>query len=308
MPFKVNRPILKTIFIFISKDENLNRKKKAFLREYKTLNNINYAGSDDPKQVLSVYYPKKENDKGITIIDIHGGAYVTGGINTNLPYLEYLVKHGYTVINIDYRLIKVRNSITIKEQISDVCLAMNYISDHLEELNIPKSICLMGDSSGTHLSLLYTEILYSNGKLNYLVDNMSLKPIEIKSMVMSSPCTDYKLLYDDGMRLITKRAVYLVFPPKKINEADIVKYSAFQYLDNSYPLPIIFTSSKKDFINDQSIEFNQKLSELGIKHEYIYADVNSMKIGHIYNQQIKDNSPIREDANKKIFAFIDSNK
>ncbi len=308
MPFKINRPILKTIFIFISKDEHLNRKKKAFLSEYETINNINYANNNDPKQCLSIYHPKKENDKGITIIDIHGGAYVTGNLNTNLPYLQYLVEHGYTVINIDYRLIKVRNEITVKDQITDVCLAMNYIADHFKELKVSSSICLMGDSSGTHLSLLYAEILYSNGKLNYLIDDMTLHPIEIKSMVMSSPCTDYKLLYDDGMSMITKRACYLVFPPKKVKVEDVIKYSALQYLDSSFPLPIIFTSSKKDFINDQSEEFNQKVDELSIKHEYIYADVDTMKIGHIYNQQIKDKNPIREDANQKIFAFIDSNK
>ncbi|MCD8204134.1 MAG: alpha/beta hydrolase [Coprobacillus sp.] len=308
MGLKVNRPILKTIFIVISRDERLNHKKKAFLSEYKTINSLNYAGSSDPKQVLSIYFPKKEVDKGITIIDVHGGAYVTGGIGTNMPYLKYLVEHGYTVINIDYRLIKVRNDTTIKDQIMDTCLAMNYIYDHYKEWGVPSSFSLLGDSSGSHLTLLYSEILHSNEKLNYLVDDLELKPMEIKSMVMSSPCTDYKLLYDDGMRLITKRAVYLVFPPKKISKEDVIKYSAFQRLEEGYPLPIIFTSSKKDFINDQSVELNSKLNELNIPHEYIYADENSFKIGHIYNQNIKDGNPIREEANQKIMEFIDAHK
>ncbi|MCD8194905.1 MAG: alpha/beta hydrolase [Coprobacillus sp.] len=299
---KYSRWMVKLAFWWISQGEKLTKDKKKFLKNYETINEIEYDAIDPKKQRLSIYYPKKENDKHTLAFDVHGGCYTCNNLNANIPYLHDLVDRGYTVVNIDYRLIKPKDKVTIKEQIIDVFKAIDYINNNKDKYHLPKKNVLIGDSSGGHLALLFA--LLNKEDKSYLVDGLHVD-IKLSSIVLSCPVFNYQSIYNWAKTLLKERAMDLVWP--KWSDPEYIKlYSPETYLDETFDIPLIYTSSKKDFIGSQSQELDKRVNECHLEHEFVYYDTDDKKINHIYNQLVGDNHPIKKEANDRIEKFIDS--
>ncbi len=293
---------VKAVMHYMNRANKLKKYKREFLEEYHTINRIPYVEGGSEEQVLSIYYPK-DNNVDHLVINTHGGAWVTGSINSAMGYLIQLVKKGYTVVNINYRLMGKDKGLTVKDQIEDTALAIEYVKAHWEEYNLPKHITLMGDSSGTHLALMYALINQSKGKLNYLIDNVPTT-IDIESLVLSSPIYNYqelKLKYVDGGILTPKAAPYVF--PKEVTNENALEYSPCTYLDKNFKVPLLFISAKNDFIVKQANDLRDRCDECGINYKYIYADTDDKHIAHVFNEMPGDN-PIKEDANNQLMEFM----
>lgn len=131
---------------------------------------IRVANISEPS--IQIYQPKKKDNTGTTVIILPGGGMTTSSITTEGTMVaDYLVKKGITAVVLKYRLrptkrgrdlaeFKKLNRIN-KEQrknihknlfpaaISDALIAVEYIREHANDLNIkPNKIGVMGFSAG----------------------------------------------------------------------------------------------------------------------------------------------------------------
>lgn len=114
-----------------------------------------YAGTDNPKQMIDLYLPKKPNsDKPLPIIvHIHGGGWVGGDRASYMPRcLAYAATGDYAAASVGYRL---SGEVKWPAQIYDCKAAIRYLRGHAKELNIdPDRIGVTGASAGGHLVTL----------------------------------------------------------------------------------------------------------------------------------------------------------
>lgn len=115
-----------------------------------TIIDIPYIDDGNKYHLLDVYYPHNTDSPLPVIIDIHGGGWVYGTKEINKIYCMHLAKKGYTVFNINYRLIP---DCVFSEQMNDVSMALMWIFENLGNYPCNKErIYLTGDSAGGQLA------------------------------------------------------------------------------------------------------------------------------------------------------------
>ncbi|MGI4806235.1 MAG: alpha/beta hydrolase, partial [Janthinobacterium lividum] len=98
------------------------------------------------------FYAVKTASKKPCVVVIHGGSW-SGGDDKQLPELNsYLVKRGYQVASIDYRLAPEYKS---TQALEDVKNALDYLKSNADKLQIDtNNFVLLGRSAGAQLALL----------------------------------------------------------------------------------------------------------------------------------------------------------
>jgi acetyl esterase/lipase len=117
--------------------------------------NISYCDGSDPRQVLDLYAPKKQETKPWPlVVYIHGGGWRSGD-KRNAVLANYgsgIVQHGFALASINYRLAP---KDTYPSQSNDLSCALQYLRLHAKENHIDaKRVVLMGDSAGGQLAAL----------------------------------------------------------------------------------------------------------------------------------------------------------
>ncbi len=105
-----------------------------------------------PNLELDVYYPKKEDIKGV-ILFAHGGGWVSGYRRqpNNMSWYRYLLSEGFVVATIDYSRGYVAG---IEKLIDEFLTAHKSLEKNVPELFKERKISYMGLSAGGHLALL----------------------------------------------------------------------------------------------------------------------------------------------------------
>lgn len=112
--------------------------------------NISYVpGSEDYRQKMDIAVPKSGGPYPI-IVWIHGGAWIQG--NKENPPVQPLLKKGYAVASINYRL---SSQAPFPAQIQDCKTAIRFLRANAKRLNInPNRIGAWGMSAGGHLTAM----------------------------------------------------------------------------------------------------------------------------------------------------------
>jgi acetyl esterase/lipase len=237
---------------------------------------------DGKELKLDIFHPKKEGSYPIIIL-IHGGGFVIGSKdspkNERLCYL--LANLGYTVLNIDYRLvslkyltskkINLKNKLIFCEMIADIRAAISYAQTHAQEIyGNPMEIFLFGRSAGGHLALLSAISCF--GRF-YDVNELDGDILEHKilGVIAFYPLTDFAAFFDyygkqNLSRFLLERGVggttedikyfYQVFSP-----------TTYVTEKNKHAIPPIFlaTGGKDRMVTpDQSRRLFRRLKSLEI--------------------------------------------
>ena len=149
----MNRPFLVALIaLLISRDSS----HAADTNLYRVVSDVEYARVGDHSLKLDLHLPPSRA-KSPLILWVHGGAWRTGS-KSDMP-LAKLVREGYAVASIDYRL---STQARFPAQIHDLKAAVRFLRGHGKEWLLPKEkILVAGDSAGGHLSAL---VGVSNGQ------------------------------------------------------------------------------------------------------------------------------------------------
>lgn len=126
----------------------------AELASYKVLRNLDYAGTDNPRQKLDLLLPQDQTDTPRpVIVYIHGGAWLGGDKRHASNHLSRLLKvtgsPRYAFASIGYRL---SGEAIWPAQIHDCKAGIRWIRANAEKYNLdPDRIAVWGPSAGGHL-------------------------------------------------------------------------------------------------------------------------------------------------------------
>jgi len=111
---------------------------------------LDYVKDGHPRNKLDLYVPEKADGPLPVIVWVHGGAWL-GGSKDNPPALP-LVRHGYAVASINYRL---SQHAPFPAQIEDCKAAIRWLRANAKTYNLdPAHIGVWGASAGGHLVAL----------------------------------------------------------------------------------------------------------------------------------------------------------
>ena len=130
--------------------------------EPKANKGLPYAEPKNERQMLDVYAPTKGENLPV-VLWIHGGGWRAGDKANVLKKPQVFVDKGYVFVATNHRFFP---NVTVKEMTGDIAKAIRWIHDHAKDYGgDPKSIFVMGHSSGAHLAaLVCTDDRYLNAE------------------------------------------------------------------------------------------------------------------------------------------------
>lgn len=117
--------------------------------EYRELQDIEFAKIDEVSLKLDLYLPESV-EASTLIVWVHGGAWRAGSKDN--PSIKPLVKKGYTIASIDYRLTPVA---PFPANVHDIKAAIRFLRAKADEYGYKKdNFVISGSSAGGHLAAL----------------------------------------------------------------------------------------------------------------------------------------------------------
>ncbi len=147
---KILLPCLVAFSIICSAQEKESR-EISIPEGIEFIQDINYAGTNNPVQVLDIVIPEnRSSEKLPAIVYIHGGGWLGGDKGNSIKTLKPFIKDGdYIGIAINYRL---SDEAKWPAQIHDCKAAIRWIKGNADKYGIDKeSIGVWGTSAGGHL-------------------------------------------------------------------------------------------------------------------------------------------------------------
>lgn len=293
-------------FVFTKSMEKGDAK---LLKNVRTFGNINIRGDVSYKNdkirehKIDIIYPA-ENSNGITILNIHGGAYISGYKEGSQVFASYFASKGFTVINMNYRLADHKKGIGLVQQVHDVFWCLNFLRQYRTYYKLDTDkLCLMGDSAGGHLALL-TEIIYKCKEAQDFFGIKNLPDVNISCVCTNSPMYDLKPLLEIAKKICTKNLIKDIFSSNYKDSDFLNRCSVKYYFEKKLDLvPIFASTSLQDYFNSQTYELKRDCDELGCYNlEYFCETSPDKRIGHVYNHFIFDKEG--KICNDKMIEFL----
>jgi len=122
-------------------------------RGVRTIRGVPYAQVGGTTLLLDAYLPQRPGP-GLrpAVVQIHGGAFMTGSRHEGMPLLTHLAANGWAAFSIDYRL---SPRATFPDHLVDVKRAIAWVREHAAEHDVdPSFVALTGGSAGAILCTL----------------------------------------------------------------------------------------------------------------------------------------------------------
>lgn len=138
---------------------NKSKPRKYVISPGKQLREVLYKRVGSKALYLDIYFPDKDTSKKKpVVVYTHGGGWAAGSkhgagnASFNIVHGK-LLKEGFCVVAVQYRLAKKDRGTAIRDCVIDVKDAVRFLSAHSEELGIdPMMMYTFGDSAGGHLA------------------------------------------------------------------------------------------------------------------------------------------------------------
>lgn len=225
-----------------------------------TVIDIPYIDDGDRYHLLDVYYPENTTEPLPVIIDIHGGGWVYGNKEINKIYCMKLSKEGFTVFNINYRLMP---DCSFSQQMNDVSKALKWINEHLSDYPCDKEkIYLTGDSAGGQLASYACAINESDE----LCEAFSFEKSDFKANALGLISPNLYLTPFDFKNVYFRRLL-----GKDYKDLPYVNYlTAEALLKKSTMPPTFFATSVNDYMAvRQTVGAYETLKAFGIETELL---------------------------------------
>ena len=257
-------------------------------------------GGDARWHLLDVYSPTPldvENPEKLpVIVEIHGGGYLTNNKECNRPHGMYFASKGYKVVNINYTL---QPEAEFDQELREINAAFNWIGANADKYGFDlDNVFLTGDSSGGHLSLLYTAVQTRPDLQEYF--KVTAPEVKIRGTAVTCPVGSF--LDPDIVSTAFRNLAGRLYDTKgKMN----ISYQGFA--DETYPEVCIVTTDTDVPIHTNSEAVHKWLDFKGVRHEYKSFESQGNELRHVFNVLHPD-WPESIEANQMILDFFEKHK
>ena len=229
--------------------------------EPKAVHDIPYAEPKNERQMLDVYAPMQGKDHPV-VLWIHGGGWRAGDKSSVQIKPQAFVDKGFVFVATNHRFFP---NVTVKEMTGDIAKAVRWVHDHAKEYGgDPKSIFVMGHSSGAHLgALVCTDDRYLKAEGLSLSVIKGCVPIDVS-------------VYDIPKRIKDGGSVATGTFTKTFGEKDEAQrdYSPVAHVAKGKSIPpfLILHVADRAETKAQSNWFADKLNNAGISAKVVAAE------------------------------------
>ncbi|MGN6478032.1 MAG: alpha/beta fold hydrolase [Flavipsychrobacter sp.] len=211
-------------------------------------------GSNSAQQ-FDFYPPEKSVvDKCPVILLIHGGGWVWGGAPACPASSLYdsFRTNGYAIVDMNYRL---ATDNAYPAQLDDIDSLLSFLQAHAADYRIdPQRICLMGQSAGAHLSMLYAYARNTRKNVKMVIDVFG--PFDLTDSTVQT----HHLRFD--LTTLLQHHTY-ASDPQLWHDAS----PAF-YMKNALPTIIFHGTADTTVYTEQSDRLNDSLAAHQLPHRY----------------------------------------
>lgn len=266
------------------------------------ISEINY-DDEYPNSYLDITYPdgNKEVDRP-TLFYFHGGGFFAGSKNMGDPMaateatalLDDICAAGYNLVNVDYALVP---DCRFPVPLIQANRAFAYLIQHAKEYNLNMDkIIIMGSSAGAIITSQLGSIITNPEYAKMLGITPSLKPEQVKAVVLDDAPLDYKKFSLATKILVgnyVKGSIYL-------SKNEIRAYNNIGSITGTHPQAVLLGSEYRHDMNVMS----QELKKHGSEHILIdpYAEQGKVMPHCFVSTERTD--PIAKDAFDRMMAFI----
>jgi len=243
--------------------------------EYEVKKNEKYG--DNELQNYDIYLPKNQPEKVPVIVLLHGGGWSEGDKGFINPIVETLrqKRTKCAIVNANYRL-TFQKGVTYQQQVEDIGMLLRKLQKEAKSLNIVPKFFLLGISAGGHLAMLYS----------YTADNKNL--VEVVGGISSPADLTSERLRQGRMNSDIVKLVGQPFSEETIDEYRSAS-QVFQIKKTSPATILFYGGSDATVPPEQGEKMQQKLQEMGDKHEY-----------HFYPEQYHEWGKLPETMDKML--------
>jgi acetyl esterase/lipase len=244
----------------------------------KRINEIVYAQVDGHELLLDLHLPSADDPP--LVVWVHGGAW-RGGSRSRMP-LGFLVKEGYAVASVDYRL---SGTAPFPAQIHDCKAAIRFLRTNQRKYGFDgEHIAVVGSSAGGHL---VAEIGVTNGhrQLEGTVGTDMAADSEVQAIVDYYGPTNFMTILDQstphglGVR-VPALEMLLGGRPEKKREIATLASPVFHVDENDPPLLLIHGDQDPQVPINQSHELHAKYKakNLDVTFEVVHGGQHGGKL------------------------------
>lgn len=238
-------------------------------------------GPHGKENLLDIYVQKAVTAPQATIVNIHGGGWVYGSKEIYQFYCMSLAQHGFTVVNINYRLAPESR---FPSAVEDINNALTFLTKNGAKYCVDTDkLILIGDSAGGQLVSHYATIA-TNPEFAALFD---FKVPDVTIRAVGLHCGEYdgrKLAIQEQKNLFLE---YLGYMDKKPTEELLECVDALKYMTKEFP-PAFIMSAENDFLHDNAEPMQKHLENLGVPCEMkIYGTKEQKEIAHVFEVNIR---------------------
>ncbi len=233
---------------------------------------IAYIDDGNRCHLLDIYSTKAQNKNTPVIVNIHGGGLFYGHKELNLNFNCELVKRGFKVANLNYRLLP---ETTLHGQLKDIAAAFRFLNVNRNKYGLNfKKLCIVGDSAGGLLSYMFSTINGSDDLQD--IFNIRTNKLKIKGLCLISTMLD------------THRHDFLSVMSGLVTNEEERSFPAYSYLVDparmatTLPKTLLITSAE-DLLREESIRMYKILREHGVLCKlHDQPKVENYQLSHIY--------------------------
>ncbi len=264
-------------------DKKFAKNNKTF-GTYHLLKDLEYVNDEDEYHKLDIYSPVLNHENGITLLYIHGGAYVYGKKDGQRVFSSWFADKGFKVITPNYRLINNDENIDFVSQVQDVFKVLEFIEKNHLEFNLnDDNLCLMGDSAGGHICLM-VDLIYHNKEIQDYFHIERLPNVKIKCVALNSTMYDYSSLMKIAKSLLVKKDIKKIFSKHCFTEGYMEKLSPSFYVKKGVKTsPLFASSSYHDIFVDQTLKLRKDAEKYSLNAQFLLETSPNKKVAHIYN-------------------------
>lgn len=145
-----------------------------------TVDTAVYGDSRRSPLSLRIFHPTSGVSRSTAVLHLHGGGWRAGAPEMLTPRSASLAARGYTVIQVQYRLLN--ESVQWPAPIADVRSALRWVWRHAAELGVrTDTITLWGHSAGAHIALMTAATLEDDG-VDAAEDDVSI-PLSVSAVI-----------------------------------------------------------------------------------------------------------------------------